>query len=224
MDGTARSRTTISLARRAASLVLAAVALGGSTAPAGAAELALDEASAAAAADVAKSYWQATPCAGQVAITWTPLAPTTNATSSWANPIGAYDAPEQNSACAIDFNSALDWDWTRYCSILVHEYGHLVGHPHGSDTGDVMYPYYLKPVAQCEAAAAGQPATAPQLTAEASSLPSIETAGAEQPRAKAKRAVLVVVREPRRLRGKQMHPKRHRSVRHRRAHMHRARV
>jgi hypothetical protein len=224
MDGTARSRTTISLARRAASLVLAAVALGGPAA-ADAAELALDEASATAAADVAKSYWQATPCAGQVAITWTALAPTTNATSSWANPIGAYDAPEQNSACAIDFNSALEWDWTRFCSILVHEYGHLAGHPHGTDAGDVMYPYYVKPVAQCEAAAAGRPATAPALVAEASSLPGIETPAAEQPRrAKVKRAVLVVVREPRKLRGRQMHPKRHRTARHKRVRMHRARA
>jgi hypothetical protein len=220
MDGTARSRTTISLARRAASLVLAALALGAAAAPARADEAPITTDSAAAAAEIAKTYWQATPCAGQVAVSWTPLDPATNATSTWSNPVSAYDAPEQNSACSIAFNSALEWDWTRYCSILVHEYGHLTGHAHAADERDVMYPYYLAPVDACAAAAPAQPAVEPDLTADAASLPSVEAVAAvAKSRHKRQRvAVLIAIREPRRLRGRPMHP------RHHRVRMHRSRV
>lgn len=165
MDGTRRkSRTTNSLlARRAASLALAACALIGA-APAQAdpaTDFAAGTAGFAAADQIARDYWQATPCAGQVAVVWMPLAPSTNATSTWTNPVGQYDAPDQNATCQITFNAALTWDWTRFCSILVHEYGHLVGHAHSPDEHDVMYAFYEAPVAQCVAAAPADVVAAP---------------------------------------------------------------
>lgn len=214
MDGTFRSRTTTALARRAASLGLAALAL--SAAPALAADPATDFAAGSApvqsATDLAKGYWNVAPCGGNVSIVWMPLADTTNATSTWTNPVGQYSAPEQNGSCQVAFNSALTWDWTRFCSILVHEYGHLSGKPHASDEADVMYPYYEKPVDQCVAAAPTQPAVVPEIVQPAAVLPALKpeqapatdsTSATTRPRAitsarRVKHAILIVVREPKR--------------------------
>ena len=104
--------------------------------------------------NVAAAYWNADPCHGQITLVWAALDPSINATSSWVNPVAAYGAPDQNTDCTITFNSAIDWDWTRFCSVLVHEYGHLNGLPHSTDPADVMYPIYQGPVAQCTALAA----------------------------------------------------------------------
>lgn len=207
MDGTCRkSRTTTLLARRAASLVLAASALLFSAAPAHAADPATDFAPGTspvtAAEEISKSYWQATPCGGQVSIVWMTLGEGTNATSTWTNPVGQYDAPEQNTSCQIAFNKALAWDWTRFCSILVHEYGHLAGRSHAEDPADIMYAFYEAPVAQCVAAAPAQPAVVPEVapaaTQPTAALPALRVA---QPRAvtssrAVKRGNLVLVREP----------------------------
>jgi len=212
--------------RRAASLALAAAAL--SAAPSAfaadpATDFAAGSAPVQAATDVAKTYWQATPCAGNVTITWMALSESTNATSTWANPVGQYDAPEQNSNCQIAFNSALTWDWTRFCSILVHEYGHLDGKPHSTDAADVMYPYYEKPVDQCVAAAPTQPAVVPEIQPPAADLPALKapdtttpapTSSTATPRAvtashHVKHAIIVVLREPRR------HTRHHHRLRHR---------
>src|SRR5690349_16817466 len=130
MDGTRiTSRKTILHARRAASLVLAATSL--LTAAPALADPAADYApgtpATQAAEAIARDYWQATPCAGQVSIVWTSLTATTNATSSWANPVSQYGAPDQNNTCQVAFNQDLRWDWTRFCSVLVHEFGHLTG-------------------------------------------------------------------------------------------------
>src|SRR4051812_31710395 len=172
MDCSHRSRKTLSLARRLAGVLCAATALVG-TAPARAADEPVSADGVQAAVDIAKNFWQAAPCGDQVAIKWMSLPSTTNASSYWANPVDQYTAPEQNTSCEIAFNSALTWDWTRFCSILVHEYGHLSGHAHSTDAADVMYPYYLKPVPECEAAAATQPAVQPAVVAAAASLPDL---------------------------------------------------
>lgn len=173
MEGTRTSRTTHAFCRRAASLVLAAGAL--LPAAVAQAESAADFVPGApafeAAAQIARDHWQATPCGGTVDIAWTGMSEVTNATSSWSNPVSAYDASEQNTRCQIAFNETLAWDWTRFCSILVHEYGHLTGHAHADDGADVMYAYYTRPVAACEAAAPAPPADAKPMVAGATSWP-----------------------------------------------------
>ncbi len=40
-------------------------------------------------------------------------------------------------------------DWPRFCSTVVHEYGHFVGKPHSDNIYDVMYPMYLYPFKPC---------------------------------------------------------------------------
>ena len=101
------------------------------------------------AADIAAAYWGQAPCSGQVEVAWSALDGDVNASSSWENPVGPYDDPAENSACRIVFNATSDWDWPKFCTVLVHEYGHLTGHPHSDDRSDVMYPYYQQPVGQC---------------------------------------------------------------------------
>lgn len=32
------------------------------------------------------------------------------------------------------------WRWSRLCTVMVHEYGHLAGHDHSKDPFNVMYP------------------------------------------------------------------------------------
>ena len=97
----------------------------------------------------AQLHWGAAPCAGAIAISWMTLPAGTNATSTWTNPAGQYADPSSNADCAIAFNDSTNWDWPKLCSVVTHEFGHLLGHPHSSDLADVMYPYYLAPIAGC---------------------------------------------------------------------------
>lgn len=188
MDGIFRSRKTNLLLRTAASLVLAASALSlAAPAQAGdpAVEFAAGSATVQAAEAISRGYWQTTPCAGQASLVWMRLGDVTNATSTWTNPVGQYDAPEKNASCQITFNSALAWNWTRFCSILVHEYGHLTGHAHIDDAADVMYAYYETPVARCKAAvpsASAVPVTA-AIAEPVAALPVPEAAAPAHPRA-----------------------------------------
>lgn len=125
---------------------------------------------------IARTHWGYDPCQGQVAITWTTMPDTINAQSTWANPTDAYNNSTQNMDCSIQFNDAISWDWNRFCTVLVHEYGHLTGHAHSPDPADVMYAYYVAPLSDCVAAAPAPvvptaPAQADQLSRAASVAP-----------------------------------------------------
>lgn len=98
---------------------------------------------------MARQYWGMDPCTGLVTVQWLGLQLGTNATSTWTNTYSQYLAPERNTACLVTLNSRLPWSWTRLCSIMIHEYGHLLGHPHSFQSQDVMYPYYVRPVESC---------------------------------------------------------------------------
>jgi hypothetical protein len=232
MDGI-WSRMTTLRARALSGALLATCSLAFTAGPALAADPAADFAPGtspvAAAQEIAKTHWQANPCGGQVTLVWMALSASVNATSTWANPAGQYDAPEQNTSCQIAFNTALTWDWTRFCSILVHEYGHLSGHAHSPDAADIMYAFYEHPVDECVAAAPGQPATAPEIAAPApapavpAAAPTADSSTAAQIKARAakatpaahhtaKRGWIVLVRHP------QFHTTNH--AKHRHTHHH----
>ncbi len=158
--------------RRAAALVLAAVAcmLGASGAPA-ASHQAADGAGTASSATVgrfaagspamieaeliATRYWGVSPCGGVVAVSWAPLDPSINGNSTWWNPASAYGNAGANAQCAITLNQSQAFDWPMFCTVMVHEIGHLVGQQHSTDATSVMYPVYVAPIAECQGAPAG---------------------------------------------------------------------
>lgn len=113
---------------------------------------------------LAKQHWGTDPCGGQVEIVWSGLAADINAQSSWTNPTSAYDNPSQNGDCKITFNPGAEYDWPKFCTVAIHEYGHLAGRPHVNNDDDVMSPYYVKPVAECKTP---EPGAAPAAVAPA---------------------------------------------------------
>lgn len=40
--------------------------------------------------------------------------------------------------------------WPMYCSMIVHEFGHLTGHDHSADPSDVMFPTLSVSIPSCE--------------------------------------------------------------------------
>jgi matrixin len=100
---------------------------------------------------LARGHWGMQACGGRVALSWRRLDPAVNATSRWWNPSSAYGDAAANTDCTTTLNANVDFDWPKLCTILVHEYGHLTGHPHSADPQDIMYPYYEGPVAECAA-------------------------------------------------------------------------
>ena len=101
--------------------------------------------------DLARRSWGGDPCGGVIDISWGVDDPSINARSYWANPQSAYDAPTLNVQCRIVFNTLLSFDWPKFCTVLVHEYGHLAGHPHSVDGPDVMSPIYRAGLPACTA-------------------------------------------------------------------------
>jgi hypothetical protein len=103
---------------------------------------------------IARAFWHASPCDGRVTIAWVSEDPFVNASSTWRNPVSDYGAPRRNRDCRVVLNAGVRFDWPKLCSIVVHEYGHLTGHPHSHDPDSVMSPIYRRPVTACAAVSA----------------------------------------------------------------------
>jgi hypothetical protein len=125
---------------------------------------------------LATSHWGVEPCGGQVAIAWTPMAPLVNATASWTNPKTAYDNPELNGNCRIEFNSTMEFDWAKFCTVVVHELGHLAGKPHVDERSDVMSAIYFEPLPACVG-----PSTRTVLSEDDGAEETFEIAGDDEP-------------------------------------------
>jgi Matrixin len=91
---------------------------------------------------IADAHWGFDPCHGDIAISWGTLPADQNAISSWLNQHADYGDPDNNTQCSVVFNTLQDWDWPKFCTVFVHEFGHLAGNPHSDDPDDVMFAYY----------------------------------------------------------------------------------
>jgi hypothetical protein len=111
------------------------------------------------AVQLARRHWAMDACGGQVALAWGRLDSSVNAQSRWQNPRSSYGDPQLNTSCSLTLNTDAQFDWPKLCTILIHEYGHLTGHPHVDDPHDVMNPYYVGPAPEC--AATAEPRGAP---------------------------------------------------------------
>jgi hypothetical protein len=152
---------------------------------------------------IADANWGYDPCGGTVALTWVTSAPTINATATWSNPTDPYTNPQQNTSCSVGFNDQQAYDWPMLCTVFVHEFGHLTGHQHSQDQSDVMFPYYVNPIAACSNTPDPQRAVAAPLPPPRAKTAIVTTSTAKPSKAKRK------------------HHKGHRARRHR--HRHRSR-
>jgi Matrixin len=141
-----------------------------------------------AAIGVARAHWGGDPCGGQIALSWAPADAEINATSAWTNPESAYDHPQLNGDCKVTFNPNAEFDWDKFCTVMVHEYGHLAGRPHAGDPTDVMAAYYTRPLPACQAATPAELRPAPVATASVrSTSPVRQTTNAAKSKPAAKR-------------------------------------
>jgi hypothetical protein len=123
---------------------------------------------------LAKAHWGTNPCGGNVDIVWDGLDAEINAQSTWSNPRSPYDNADLNNDCKVEFNQAASFDWPKFCTVTIHEFGHLSGKPHSPDANDIMAAYYNKPAPECVANTPAQfqaaPAPAAQPPARAASV------------------------------------------------------
>lgn len=101
---------------------------------------------------IARDYWGADPCGGTVTVVWQRQSADINALSTWSTPSpDPYGDPADNRDCTVALNPAAAFDWPKLCTVIVHEFGHLTGHPHDPHPGRLMSELYTTPLPQCTA-------------------------------------------------------------------------
>jgi Matrixin len=106
---------------------------------------------------VAERYWGTVPCGGEIAVLADmPLAPGLDATTDGWVTFDSSLGPDNLQAPASTYTqctiSLAHWswptratmtgDWNMFCLTVIHEMGHLLGHPHSLTPGSVMAPVF----------------------------------------------------------------------------------
>ncbi len=106
---------------------------------------------------VAHRYWGATACQGHIRVATRQRLPAglgrdSDAWVTFGSALGANNltAPASSyTACRIALTgsrwptrASLNEDWDMLCMTITHEYGHLLGHDHETETGSVMVPVF----------------------------------------------------------------------------------
>lgn len=104
-----------------------------------------------AARSIAAEHWGQAPCGGHVSVRWGVEPRRFNAITSWSSPIPATNDPQDNDRCRIVFNSTEAFSWPKFCTVVAHEYGHLLGLGHTADGPGVMSAIYRAPLPACAA-------------------------------------------------------------------------
>jgi hypothetical protein len=96
--------------------------------------------------DVAVAAWGVAPCGGQrIPIDWRDLPGKQAGRASW------WGERPPFHRCRVTIDSGRRWTARRLCTVIVHEYGHLLGRGHSADPRDVMHspvPRYYQPCAE----------------------------------------------------------------------------
>lgn len=56
---------------------------------------------------------------------------------------------EAINPCTILYNRRQRWPWGKFCTVTIHEYGHLAGHGHSRNPRSVMYYRYTHDDRRC---------------------------------------------------------------------------
>lgn len=93
----------------------------------------------------AHELWGVEPCGGRYRVELTTLPPGVRGHAGWREPatsLGAFTTPSGTwTDCVIQLRAAA-WtvdgvasEWPDACSVVLHEWGHLTGHPHSDEPG-----------------------------------------------------------------------------------------
>lgn len=87
--------------------------------------------------NIAQNFWGATKCIYQdtIPIIYRPMTYSVLARAHyWIYPDGSF------RQCWIVVNSNRVLDWSHFCAMIIHEYGHLDGKRHSTNPYSIMYP------------------------------------------------------------------------------------